>query len=122
MGRNLHNVLWGGGGTNDSEIFYSLVNIILAKIQDEYEKEDGQEYDFQIYQYGHNVESPEKIFDRVNQLYKRALKEQLNVSEQQKIDDDSVINRNKFPLNKLIYTVQALENFSFLEGRKFIRW
>ena len=114
---NLHNVLWGGGGTNDSEIFYSLVNIILAKIQDEYEKEDGQNYDFQIYQYGHNVESQEKVFNRVNGLYKRALKEQLNVSEQQKIDDDSVINRNKFPLNKLVYTVQSLEKLSFLEGR-----
>lgn len=117
LGRNLHNVLWGGGGTNDSEIFYSLVNIILAKIQDEYEKEDEQEYDFQIYQYGSHIESSEKVYDRINQLYKRALKEQLNVSEQQKIDDDNIINRNKFPLNKLIYTVQALENFSFLEGR-----
>ena len=117
LGRNLHNVLWGGGGTNDSEIFYSLVNIILAKIQDEYEKEDEQEYDFQIYQYGNHVESSEKVYDRINKLYKRALKEQLNVSEQQKIDDDNVINRNKFPLNKLIYTVQSLENFSFLEGR-----
>lgn len=117
LGTNLHNVLWGGGGTNDSEIFYSLVNIILAKIQDEYEKEDGQEYDFQIYQYGNNVEGANKVYDRINDLYKRALKEQLNVSEQQKIDDDNVINRNKFPLNKLIYTVQALENFSFLEGR-----
>ena len=117
LGRNLHNVLWGGGGTNDSEIFYSLVNIILAKIQDEYEKEDEQEYDFQIYQYGNHVESSEKVYDRINQLYKRALKAQLNVSEQQKIDDDNIINRNKFPLNKLIYTVQALENFSFLEGR-----
>ena len=117
LGRNLHNVLWGGGGTNDSEIFYSLINIILAKIQDEYEKEDEQEYDFQIYQYGNHVESSEKVYDRINQLYKRALKEQLNVSEQQKIDDDNVINRNKFPLNKLIYTLQALENFSFLEGR-----
>lgn len=117
LGRNLHNVLWGGGGTNDSEIFYSLVNIILAKIQDEYEKEDGQEYDFQIYQYGNNIESANKVYDRINGLYKRALKEQLNVSEQQKIDDDSIINRNKFPLNKLIYTVQTLEGFSFLEGR-----
>lgn len=117
LGRNLHNVLWGGGGTNDSEIFYSLVNIILAKIQDEYEKEDGQEYDFQVYQYGHNVESQHNIYDRINLLYKRALKQQLNVSEQQKIDDDNVINRNKFPLNKLVYTVQELENFSFLEGR-----
>lgn len=117
LGRNLHNVLWGGGGTNDSEIFYSLVNIILAKIQDEYEREEGQEYEFQIYQYGHNVESQDKIYKRVNGLYKRALKEQLNVSEQQNIDDDSVINRIKFPLNKLVYTVQSLENFSFLEGR-----
>lgn len=117
LGRNLHNVLWGGGGTNDSEIFYSLVNIILAKIQDEYEKEDEQEYDFQIYQYGSHIESSEKVYDRINQLYKRALKEQLNVSEQQKIYDDNIINRNKFPLNKLIYTVQALESFSFLEGR-----
>lgn len=117
LGRNLHNVLWGGGGTNDSEIFYSLVNIILAKIQDEYEKEDGQEYAFQVYQYGKNVESQDKIYKRVNGLYKRALKEQLNVSDQQNIDDDSVINRAKFPLNKLVYTVQALENFSFLEGR-----
>ena len=117
LGRNLHNVLWGGGGTNDSEIFYSLVNIILAKIQDEYEKEDGQEYDFQIYQYGSHIEASEKVYNRINQLYKRALKEQLNVSEQQKIDDDNIIHRNKFPLNKLIYTVQSLESFSFLEGR-----
>jgi len=117
LAKNLHNVLWGGGGTNDSEIFYSLVNIILAKIQDEYEKEDGQEYDFQIYQYGNHVESSDKIYNRINELYKRALKEQLNVSDKQKIDADNVINRNKFPLNKLIYTVQSLEKFSFLEGR-----
>lgn len=117
LGRNLHNVLWGGGGTNDSEIFYSLVKIILAKIQDEYEKEDGKEYDFQIYQYGNYIEGAEKVYDRINNLYKRALKEQLNVSEQKKIDDDNVINRNKFSINKLIYAVQSLESFSFLEGR-----
>lgn len=117
LSRNLHNVLWGGGGTTDSEIFYSLVNIILSKIQDEYEKEDGQEYDFQVYQYGDAIESPDKLFDRINALYKRALKEQLNVTEQKKIDDDKIINRNKFPLNKLVYAVQELESYSFLEGR-----
>src|SRR5665811_2084052 len=33
--KNLHNVLWGGGGTDDNDVFSSLVNIILAKIQDE---------------------------------------------------------------------------------------
>jgi len=117
LGRNLHNVLWGGGGTNDSEIFYSLVNIILAKIQDEAEKEYGQEYDFQVYQYGNNVENQEKTLSRINGLFKRALSEQLNVSDKLIIESANVINRDKFPLNKLIYTVQALESFSFLEGR-----
>jgi len=117
LSRNLHNVLWGGGGTTDSEIFYSLVNIILSKIQDEYEKEDGQEYDFQVYQYGDTIESPEKLFDRINGLYKRALKEQLNVTEQTKIDSDNVISRNKFSLNKLVYAVQELETYSFIDGR-----
>lgn len=38
--KNLHNVLWGGGGTDDNEVFSSLVNIILAKIQDESEKKN----------------------------------------------------------------------------------
>lgn len=117
LSRNLHNKLWGGGGTTDSEIFYSLVNIILAKIQDENEKDTGEEYDFQVYQYGDTPESADKLFDRVNGLYKRALKEQLNITDQKKIDDDNVINRNKFPLNKLIYAVQELESYSFLEGR-----
>lgn len=117
LGKNLHNVLWGGGGTNDSEIFYSLVNIILAKIQDESEKEDGQEYDFQVHQYGENTENTTKVFDRINGLYKRALKEKLNISDIQQIEEARVIDRNKFPINKLMYTVQALEQYSFLEGR-----
>lgn len=117
LSRNLHNKLWGGGSTTDSEIFYSLVNIILAKIQDENEKDNGQEYDFQVYQYGDTPESADKLYERVNQLYKRALKEQLNVTEQKEIDDGNVISRNKFPLNKLMYAVQELETYSFLEGR-----
>lgn len=114
---NLHNVLWGGGGTTDTEIFYSLVNIILSKIQDESEKEDGQKYSFQIFRYGDTIESPEKVFDRINDLYRRALIEKLNITEKRKLEKAYVINEEKFPLNKLIYVVQTLENYSFLEGR-----
>ncbi|RKQ32378.1 restriction endonuclease subunit M [Oceanobacillus halophilus] len=113
----LHKYLWGGGGTTDTEIFYSLVNIILAKIQDESEKEDGEEYDFQIYKYGNNIENSEKVFNRINQLYRRALKEKLNITDKRKIEKAYVINEEKFPANKLIYAVQELEKFSFLEGR-----
>ena len=71
LASNLHNVLWGGGGTSDTEIFYSLVNIILAKIQDESEKEDGQEYDFQVYSYGENIESLKRFLNESQNFTKR---------------------------------------------------
>ena len=41
---DLHNVLWGGGGTDDNEVFSSLTNLILAKIQDEDTTESGEKY------------------------------------------------------------------------------
>jgi type I restriction enzyme M protein len=113
----LHNVLWGGGGTSDTEIFYSLVNIILAKIQDESEKERGQNYDFQIFQYGDEMEKAEKVFERINELYRRALKDKLNIADERKLNKAYVINEEKFQLNKLVFTVQQLENYSFIEGR-----
>ncbi|WP_417326735.1 restriction endonuclease subunit M [Halarcobacter sp.] len=115
--RKLHNVLWGGGGTNDNEIFSSLTNIILAKIQDEGEKEDGQEYDFQVYQTKEGIiESEEKLFHRINEVYRRALVDRLNLTEEA-ANDSYVIDKNKFQLSKLVYTVQQLEEYSFVEGR-----
>lgn len=115
--RKLHNILWGGGGTNDNEIFSSLTNIILAKIQDEGEKEDGQEYDFQVYQTEDGIiESEEKLFHRINEVYRRALVDRLNLTEEE-ANDSYVIDKNKFQLSKLVYTVQQLEEYSFVEGR-----
>jgi type I restriction enzyme M protein len=116
--KNLHNVLWGGGSVGDNEIFSSLVNIILAKIQDEEEKENGQVYDFQVFSYGKNgeeLEDAEKVFDRVNKLYRRSLKQKLNI-EDRKAEKANIINEEKFPLNKLLYTIQQLERYSFKEA------
>lgn len=120
LAKNLHNVLWGGGGTTDSEIFYSLVNIILAKLQDESEREDDEEYHFQIHSYGDNTENLNKVFDRVNELYRRALREKLNITDEAKINKAYVINEEKFPLNKLVYCVSQLEPYSFYDGRNSI--
>lgn len=115
--RKLHNVLWGGGGTNDNEIFSSLTNVILAKIQDEGEKEDGEEYDFQVYQTEEGIiESEEKLYHRINAVYRRALIDRLNLTEEA-ANDSYVIDKNKFQLSKLVYTVQQLEEYSFVEGR-----
>jgi len=121
--KNLHNVLWGGGGTDDNDIFASLVNIILAKIQDEDETEKGKPYDFQIFSYKHNNEDTEvfetndDLFDRINNLYRNALKEKLNISNSQDLKDSFVIDRKKFSLSKLKYTVSELERFSFVDGK-----
>ena len=117
--KNLHNVLWGGGGTDDNDVFSSLVNIILAKIQDESEKKKEEKYDFQIFSFkdGESFESNEQLFERINELYRRALKQRLNIIDEAKLRKSFVIDENKFSLNKLKYTVAELERFSFVDGK-----
>ncbi len=119
--KNLHNVLWGGGGTDDNDVFSSLVNIILAKIQDESEKKKGEKYDFQILSYkdGESFESNEELFERINALYRRALKDRLSIDDV-KIKKSFVVDENKFSLNKLKYAVAELERFSFIEGKNSV--
>ena len=117
--KNLHNVLWGGGGTDDNDIFASLVNIILAKIQDEGEKKKGEKYDFQIFSFkdGESFETNEQLFERINELYKRALKQRLNILDEAKLKKSFVIDENKFSLAKLKYAVAEFEKFSFVDGK-----
>ena len=117
--KNLHNVLWGGGGTDDNDVFSSLVNIILAKIQDESEKKKGEKYDFQIFGYkdGESFETNEELFERINKLYRKALKKRLNIINENKLNKSFVIDENKFSLNKLKYTVAQLERYSFVDGK-----
>ena len=110
---DLHNVLWGGGGTDDNDIFSSLTNLILAKIQDEDEKRDGEIYDFQTLSY----ESNTKLYNKINDLYRRALKEKLNITDEKEIADSNVVDTKKFSIEKLKYTVQALEKYSFVDGK-----
>jgi len=115
---NLHNVLWGGGGTGDNYIFSSLTNIILAKIQDESEKKKGEKYDFQIFSFkdGENFETNEQLFERINELYRRALKQRLNIAENE-IKKSYIIDTKNFSLAKLKYAVSELEEFSFVDGK-----
>ena len=117
--KNLHNVLWGGGGMDDNDIFSSLVNIILAKIQDESEKKKDEKYDFQIFSFkdGESFESNEQLFERINELYKRALKQRLNIADKTKLKKSFVIDENKFSLAKLKYTITQLEGYSFVDGK-----
>lgn len=118
---DLHNVLWGGGGTDDNEVFSSLTNLILAKIQDEDEKEDDDIYDFQSMTYAKDgdeeFESNEQLFDRINALYRRALKSKLYILDENEIKKSYVIDSKRFSLSKLKYAVQKLEGLSFVDGK-----
>ena len=119
--KDLHNVLWGGGGTDDNEVFSSLTNLILAKIQDESEKEDGDIYDFQSLTFEKDgdelFESNEELFERINKLYRKALRDRLNLTDQTELDKSYVVDTKKFSLSKLKYTVQKLEGLSFVDGK-----
>ena len=118
---DLHNVLWGGGGTDDNEIFASLTNLILAKIQDEDEKNDGDTYDFQSLAYvkagDEEFETNEQLFDRINELYRRALRDKLYILDEKEIEKSYVIDSKKFSLSKLKYAVQKMESLSFVDGK-----
>jgi len=119
--KNLHNVLWGGGGTDDNEVFASLTNLILAKIQDESEKKNKEKYDFQVFAFAKKddevFETNDELFERINQLYRRALKQRLNILDENKLKKSYVVDENKFSLAKLKYTVQELEKYSFVDGK-----
>lgn len=118
---DLHNVLWGGGGTDDNEVFASLTNLILAKIQDEDEKDDGELYDFQSLTFekdgDEEFESNAILFERINDLYRRALSDKLYINDASELNKSYVIDTKKFSLSKLKYTVQQLEKFSFVDGK-----
>lgn len=118
---DLHNVLWGGGGTDDNEVFSSLTNLILAKIQDEDEKEDGDTYDFQSLTYARDgdeeFETNEQLFERINMLYRRALEAKLYISDPKELEKSYVVDTKKFSLSKLKYAVQKLEGLSFVDGK-----
>lgn len=118
---DLHNVLWGGGGTDDNDVFASLTNLILTKIQDEDTTEDGETYKFQSLTFekegDEEFETNDQLFERINELYRNALKSKLYILDEIELAKSYVIDSKKFSLSKLKYAVQKLEGLSFVDGK-----
>lgn len=118
---DLHNVLWGGGGTDDNEVFASLTNLILAKIQDEDTTESGATYKFQSLTFekagDEEFETNEQLFERINKLYRQALKSKMYILDEEELAKSYVIDSKKFSLSKLKYAVQKMEGLSFVDGK-----
>lgn len=77
--KELHGVLWGGGGQSDTEIFNLLTRLLLAKIHDEQTTKAREPYRFQT--------SPEEGLDevlrRLDTLYREGLEKRLHLTREQ---------------------------------------
>ena len=93
----------------------------LSPLEDEDEKEDGGIYDFQSMAFekdgDEEFETNEQLFDRINELYRRALKSKLYILDENELGKSYVVDTKKFSLSKLKYAVQKMEGLSFVDGK-----
>jgi len=84
-------------------------------------KEDGEKYDFQSFTYANEeeeqYETNEELFIRLNNLYRRALRQRMYITDDTKLEKSYIIDENKFSLSKLKYAVTALERYSLVDGK-----
>ena len=62
-------------------------------------------------------ETNEQLFERINLLYREALKSKLHILDEKELKKSYVIDSKKFSLSKLKYAVQKLEGLSFVKGK-----
>lgn len=113
--KDLHNVLWGGGGMSYNDIFSNLVKLFLAKIYDEDTTSEGKPYTFQIEFKNGRPESPEEVYKKINKLFKQAQQEYLGYSDTV-VRNSIGIDREKISENKVAYVVEQLQGISLLEN------
>jgi len=70
--QKLHNRLWRGGARADNKIFFNLLKLVITKIYDEKETENGKPYGFQLY-YNEGLVDYEKVNTQTQEMYKRTL-------------------------------------------------
>lgn len=113
--KDLHNVLWGGGGMFYNEIFSNLVKLFLAKIYDEETTAYGNAYSFQIVFKNGTPESPLEIYQKINKLFKESQKVYLGYSNEL-VEHSVGIDREKISENKIAYVVEQFQEISILEN------
>ncbi len=104
---NLHNVIWGGGGTSSNEVFAILTKLFLCKIYDEKETLPGAVYEFQVKYSSTKPEDPKQLMLRMNKLYKKAEKSYLGIKS-----DNSAFDSGRIKPTKILYVVNEIEKIS----------
>lgn len=108
---NIHNILYGGG-KYQTELFFNLLGIFLAKIYDEKTTVNGEPYEFQIVYKNGEMETPEEIYSKVDNLYRRALKELIGYTEEDLSKEKGIV----FDAPKVKYVVDILQGISLISN------
>ena len=110
----LQDVIWGGGGTNNNEVFSIITKLILCKIYDEKETPPGKEYEFQRYGDAVAPESPSDLIVRMNDLYRVAEESYLALPNK---SEGPAFDTGRIAEEKLAYVVGRLESLSITENK-----
>lgn len=113
--KDLHDVLWGGGG-NYNYIFSNLIKLFLTKIYDEETTEVGKPYRFQIGLKDSQIETPKEVYRKINGLFKKAQIEYLNYDES-KVLSSVGIDTEQISESKVTYVVEKLQGISLTENK-----
>lgn len=124
--RELHNVLWGGGGTPDNDVFNALVRLFLAKIYDEEFTAEGEPYSFQIEFEDGDPEPATQVVAKLNStqrnaagqfagLLRRAQAEYLEMSDNEILASQG-LDVEKVSPGKIAYVVEKLQAISLTEN------
>jgi type I restriction enzyme M protein len=107
--RVLHDVIWGGGGTQSNEVFVYITKLMLCKIFDEKEARPGTEYRFQ--RLGDEIEPEDAsvLVGRMNDLYSEAEDTYLALPLATR---GPAFDPGRIPPEKIAYVVGRLEGIS----------
>ena len=116
--KNLHDVLWRGGTRDDNKIFFNLLKMILCKIYDEKETNNGKQYTFQTV-FTNGKINDEKTGNAIQELYKKTIrhKNYLDMSEEhlEKIErTEGGFGKVEFQDSEILFIVRKLQNYSLL--------
>ncbi|MCY4375155.1 MAG: N-6 DNA methylase [Spirochaetaceae bacterium] len=109
----LHDVIWGGGGTNNNETFTYIVKLILCKIYDEQETPPGNHYQFQRLGDEVTPEAPSALTGRMNALYSHAEATYLALPRP---SEAPAFDPTRLSSEKLAYVVGRLEALSVTDN------
>jgi len=110
----IHNVVWGGGSTNNNDVFINIVKLILCKIYDERETQPGDIYEFQRRGTAEDPESADDLVKRMNDLYNRAEEDYLALPD---ASTGPAFDTTRISAEKIAYVVGRFEPISVTNNR-----